>query len=62
MTVYAVAYYNQGIWDVSQLMLDSTAAQNTFNWYQSLQGTTYVVILSWTATKGATWGTPPAGF
>lgn len=62
MTVYVVAYYNAGTWGMSELMLDSAAAQNAYNWYQTLNGTTYAVIMSWQTTKGQTWGTPPAGF
>lgn len=60
MTIYAVAYYNGGTWSMSELMLDSTTAQNAYSWFQSLQGTTYAVILSWNTTSVATWGVPPA--
>lgn len=60
MTVYVVAYYDGGQWNMSGLILNLAEAQNAYNWFQTLSGTTYAVILSWNATSVATWGTPPA--
>lgn len=59
MTMYVIAYYNNG-WNISELMIDLPTAQNAFNWFQTLSGTTYVVLMSWPTTSISTWGTPPA--
>lgn len=59
MTLYAVGYYSASGWSLGGPFIALSDAQNAYNWYITLSGITYVVMLSWQTTTVQSWGTAP---
>lgn len=55
MTLYIVVYVSYGTTNTSQVFGTLTQAESAFDWFQTLDGTTSVQLISWSGTVVDSW-------
>lgn len=55
MTLYIVVYVSYGTTSTSQVFGTLSQAESAYNWFQTLDGTTSVKLISWSGTEVSSW-------